>query len=350
MKIAIATDAWAPQTNGVVTTLNKTAAILEKEGHEIEFITPQGFKTIPMPGYPSIRLALRPYNKIAERLDDCCPDAIHIATEGPIGAATRKYCLKYRLPFTTSYHTQFPEYIRLRVPIPLWLTYSFLRRFHSKAQRTMVPSQSMQQRLSDRGFRNVVVWGRGVDADLFKPTDKGLLKDERPVFMYVGRVAIEKNIEAFLQLDLPGAKYVVGDGPDMQVLQQKYPDAVYTGFLYGHELANHLAAADVFVFPSLTDTFGVVMLEAMACGTPVAAFPVTGPTDVVIDGVTGCLNSDLREAALEATKLDPANARAYALAHSWQDCTRQFFNYLERIQRQPDRESRGGKQFLESRE
>ncbi|MGD8743651.1 MAG: glycosyltransferase family 1 protein [Granulosicoccaceae bacterium] len=335
MKIVIATDAWTPQTNGVVTTLSKTAAVLRDEGNTVEFVTPAEFKTVPLPSYPSIRLALWPYRKISGRLDDFCPDAIHIATEGPIGSATQRYCLKHGLPFTTSYHTQFPEYIRLRLPLPIWLSYFFLRRFHSKAKRTMVPSQSMRERLEKRGFSNVVVWGRGVDADLFVPDDKKLLEDKRPVFIYIGRVAVEKNIEAFLQLDLPGTKYVVGDGPDMQMLQKKYPDAVYTGFLYGHELAKHLAAADVFVFPSLTDTFGVVMLEAMACAVPVAAFPVTGPKDVVIDGVTGCLNSDLKQAALDALHLDPARARAYALEHSWQACTRQFFGHLERIQREP---------------
>lgn len=343
MKIAIATDAWTPQTNGVVTTLKKTAAILEEQGHEVEFITAEGFRTISMPSYRSIRLALWPFKKIARRLDNFCPDAVHIVTEGPIGVATRKYCLKNALPFTSSYHTQFPEYIRLRIPVPLWLSYAFLRQFHGKAQRTMVPSRSMQERLRKRGFANVVLWGRGVDADLFRPTDKGLLKDERPVFTFVGRVAIEKNIEAFLQLDLPGTKYVIGDGPDMQVLQQKYPEAVYTGFLYGRELADHLGAADVFVFPSLTDTFGVVMLEAMACGVPVAAFRVTGPKDVVVDGETGCLNTNLQQAALDALKLDPGKARAYALQHSWQASTEQFLGHLEHIQRHQSNEFKSGK-------
>jgi glycosyltransferase involved in cell wall biosynthesis len=208
------------------------------------------------------------------------------------------------------------------------LTYTYFKWFHRQSQKIMVPTLSMQQRLIQRGFKNVVLWSRGVDVHLFRPYDKELLQDSRPIFLYVGRVAVEKNIEAFLSLDLPGSKYVIGDGPDMEMLQQKYPEVKFTGFCYGEELARHIAAADVFVFPSLTDTFGLVMLEAMACGVPVAAFPVTGPGDVVIDGVTGCLNDDLKEAALCALQIDPQNPRDYAMSHSWHQATDQFIANL----------------------
>jgi len=324
MRIAIATDAWDPQTNGVVTTLKITVRVLEQKGHEVYLLTPEPFKTIPLPSYPSIRLALFPYRHIAAMLDEFAPDVIHIATEGPVGMAVRRYCRKHKLKFTTSYHTQFPEYIRLRAPVPLWLTYSYFKWFHRLSQKIMVPTPSMQQRLIQRGFKNVVLWSRGVDIHLFRPYDKEMLQDSRPIFLYVGRVAVEKNIEAFLSLDLPGSKYVIGDGPDMAMLQDKYPEVKFTGFRFGEELARHIAAADVFVFPSLTDTFGLVMLEAMACGVPVAAFPVTGPEDVVIDGVTGCLNENLKEAALCALQIDPQNPRDYAMSHSWHQATDEF--------------------------
>lgn len=328
MRIAIATDAWEPQTNGVVTTLKTTVKILKQKGHEVCLLNPGPFKTIPLPSYPSIRLALFPYRHIAEVLDEFAPEAIHIATEGPIGKAVRRYCGKRELKFTTSYHTQFPEYIRLRVPVPLWLTYLYFKWFHHKAEKTMVPTPSMQQRLKKRGFDHIVVWSRGVDVHLFQPYGKELLQGPRPIFLYVGRVAVEKNIEAFLSLDLPGTKYVIGDGPDMTMLQQKYPGVQFTGFRFGMGLARSIAAADVFVFPSLTDTFGLVMLEAMACGVPVAAFPVTGPNDVVIDGVTGCLDEDLKRAAMRALQINPQNPRDYALCHSWYEATDQFLTNL----------------------
>jgi glycosyltransferase involved in cell wall biosynthesis len=265
---------------------------------------------------------------VSELLEEFGPDAIHIATEGTLGAAARKWCLRRQFPFTTSYHTQFPEYVRARVPIPLALSYAHLRRFHSAAARTMVATPAMQRLLESRGFKNIVRWTRGVDVSLFKPRDKSFLDFPRPIAMYVGRVAVEKNIEAFLKLDLPGTKVVVGDGPARAELESKYPSAKFVGFKYGEELASHVAASDVFVFPSRTDTFGLVLLEAMACGVPVAAYPVTGPIDVVTQGLTGELNEDLRAAALAALKLDANQCRAYALANTWETATRQFLSHL----------------------
>ena len=328
MKIAIVTDAWRPQTNGVVKTLSTTADGLRALGHDVRIVEPNQFKTFPCPTYPEIRLAWLPYGRVSALLEEFGPDAIHIATEGTLGAAARKWCLRRRLRFTTSYHTQFPEYVRARVPIPLAVSYAHLRRFHSAAARTMVATPAMQRLLESRGFKNIVRWTRGVDVSLFKPRDKRFLDLPRPIAMYVGRVAIEKNIEAFLKLDLPGAKVVVGDGPARAELEMKYPNAKFVGFKFGEELASHVAASDVFVFPSRTDTFGLVLLEAMACGVPVAAYPVTGPIDVVARGVTGELNEDLRTAVLAALKLDPNQCRAYALANTWEAATRQFLSQL----------------------
>lgn len=328
MKIAIVTDAWRPQTNGVVKTLSTTADGLRALGHDVRLIEPSQFRTFPCPTYPEIRLAWLPYGRLSELLEDFGPDAIHIATEATLGAAARKWCLRRRFPFTTSYHTQFPEYVRARVPIPLSVSYAHLRRFHSAAARTMVATPTMQRLLESRGFRNIVRWTRGVDVSLFKPRDKNFLDLPRPIAMYVGRVAVEKNIEAFLNLDLPGTKVIVGDGPARAELEVNYRNAKFVGFKFGEELAAHVAAADVFVFPSRTDTFGLVLLEAMACGVPVAAYPATGPIDVVTQGVTGALNEDLRAAALAALKLDPQQCRAYALANTWETATRQFLSQL----------------------
>ena len=328
MKIAIVTDAWRPQTNGVVQTLSTTADALRSGGHDVAVIEPGQFRTFPCPTYPEIRLAWFPSRKLGAMLEAFDPDAVHIATEGTLGRAARGWCRRRRFPFTTSYHTQFPEYVRARAPIPLVVSYAHLRRFHSAAQRTMVATAAMQRQLESRGFRNLVRWTRGVDVSLFKPGDKAVLPFARPIALYVGRVAVEKNIEAFLRLDLPGTKVVIGDGPARAELEAKYPATRFVGYRFGAELAAHIAAADVFVFPSRTDTFGLVLLEAMACGVPVAAYPVTGPIDVVQPGVTGVLHTDLREAALTALKLDPAQCRAYALEHTWETATRQFLSNL----------------------
>lgn len=328
MRIVIATDAWQPFVCGVVTTLNKTVAILRQQGHEVMVLHPGLFKTWPLPTYPDIRIALFPYRKLKQQLDEFAPEIIHIATEGPIGLAARRYCLRKKLKFTTAYHTQFPEYIRLRAPLPVALSYAYFKWFHGPAAATMVPTPSIQQRLAKRGFRDVKLWGRGVDIELFRPDHPHDIREPRPIFIYVGRIAVEKNIEAFLSLELPGTKYVIGDGPDLEWLKQKYPDAVFTGYLPSEVLVKYLAAADVFVFPSLTDTFGLVMLEAMACGLPVAAYPVTGPIDVVIHGITGVLDPDLKVAALKALHINRENPRDYVLSHSWHEATRQFFSNL----------------------
>jgi glycosyltransferase involved in cell wall biosynthesis len=328
VKIAIVTDAWRPQTNGVARTLTATADGLCALGHDVRVIEPNQFRTVPCPTYPEIRLAWFPYRRLAALFAGFDPDAVHIATEGTLGAAARTWCVRHGQPFTTSYHTQFPEYVRARAPIPLALSYAHLRRFHSAAARTMVATPAMQRVLELRNFRNIVRWTRGVDVSLFRPRDKSFLPFPRPIAMYVGRVAVEKNIEAFLSLALPGTKVVVGDGPARERLQARHADVIFVGYKHGEELAAHIAAADVFVFPSRTDTFGLVLLEALASGVPVAAYPVTGPIDVVRREVTGVLHDDLRTATLGALRLDPANCRAHALEHTWEIATQQFLGNL----------------------
>ncbi len=328
MKIAIVTDAWFPQTNGVVKTLSTTAERLRKLGHEVSVFEPGQFRTFPCPTYPEIRLAWFPYRRLAAQLRAFSPDAIHIATEGTLGAAARTWCLRQGLAFTTSYHTQFPEYVRARLPVPVALTYAHLRRFHGAATRTMVATPTLQQQLEARGFHNIVRWTRGVDVELFRPRDKDYLDLPRPIAVYVGRVAVEKNIEAFLGIDWPGTQLIVGDGPARRALQARYPHAKFVGYKFGEELACHIAASDVFVFASRTDTFGLVLLEALACGVPVAAYPVTGPVDVLRPGVTGVLSEDLRQAALDALRLRPERCRAYALEHTWDIATLQFLRNL----------------------
>jgi glycosyltransferase involved in cell wall biosynthesis len=328
VRIAIVTDAWRPQTNGVVQTLQTTAERLCALGHDVRVIEPNQFRTFPCPTYPEIRLAWFPYRRLAAMLAQFAPDAVHIATEGTLGAAARTWCVGHGQPFTTSYHTQFPEYLRARAPVPLTLSYAHLRRFHSAAARTMVATPAMQRLLESRNFRNIVRWTRGVDVSLFRPRDKAFLPFARPIAMYVGRVAIEKNIDAFLSLDLPGTKVVVGDGPERERLEARYTHVKFVGYRYGEDLATHIAAADVFVFPSRTDTFGLVLLEALASGVPVAAYPVTGPIDVVRREVTGVLHDDLRTATLRALRLNPADCRAHALEHTWEIATQQFVTNL----------------------
>jgi glycosyltransferase involved in cell wall biosynthesis len=333
LKIALITDAWRPQINGVVTTLLKTAEELRALGHTVETFTPDQFRNWPCPGYTEIRLALGCRRKLNERLDRFQPDAIHIATEGPLGLAARGYCRKRGLPYTSSFHTRFAEYIHLRLRVPLSWSYAFLRWFHSRSTRLMAATPTLIQELKQRGFRSPVRWSRGVDTELFRPREKGLLDMPRPMFMYAGRIAIEKNIEAFLSLDLPGSKVIIGDGPQRQELEGRYPDVRFVGYKMGEELAQHLADADVFVFPSHTDTFGLVMLEALACGVPIAAFPVQGPKDVILDQRVGCLNEDLRQAALQAMSLNSADCRDYAARYSWSQCARQFETNLAPINR-----------------
>jgi glycosyltransferase involved in cell wall biosynthesis len=324
MRIMIVTDAWLPQTNGVVNTLRHTAGWLERFGHTVQVVTPQDFRTVPCPSYPEIRIAVFPRRAVATRIAEFQPHALHIATEGPLGWAARRYCVRLGLRFTTSYHTQFPQYLRSRYPVPEAVTYRALHWFHRAAEHCMVSTRSVREQLATRGFKNLAHWPRGVDTELFRPRSKEFLQLPRPIAVYVGRVAVEKNIEAFLGMRWAGTKLVVGDGPQLPHLQAQYPEAVYVGFRFGEDLAAHLAAADVLVFPSVTDTFGLVNLEAMACGVPVAALPVTGPIDVIQDGVTGALDSDLARAAQRAVSLDPQACRRHALSCGWDRSTRVF--------------------------
>lgn len=324
VKILIVTDAWRPQTNGVVRTLSQTVECLRQFGHDVRLVTPEGLRTLPCPTYPEIRLALFPRREVERVLESFQPDAVHIATEGSLGLAARQACLRRGFSFTTSYHTQFPQYLRERFPVPLAVSYGFLRWFHGAARACMVSTPTMQAELEAHGFSNIVRWARGVDTRLFRPRSKDLLNLPRPIAVYVGRLAVEKNIDAFLAMPWQGSKLVVGDGPERARLMAQYPDAHFAGYRFGEDLAAQLAAGDVFVFPSRTDTFGLVNLEAMACGLPVAAYPVTGPIDVVDDGVTGALDEDLGRAALRALAVDPQACRERALRSSWEANTRQF--------------------------
>ncbi len=314
-------DAWTPQVNGVVRTLTTVADELRAMGHTVEVIGPDRFRTIPAPTEPSVRLALFPGRRLRRLVDDFRPDAIHIATEGPLGLAARRLCLARGWPFTTAFHTRFPEYLRARLGIPESLTWRLMRRFHAPSAAVLVATPSLHRELATRGFRNVAAWTRGVDLALFRPReDRTGFGLPRPVFLYVGRVAVEKNIEAFLALDLPGSKVVVGDGPARPSLEKRFPAAHWLGAKFGEELARAYAEADVFVFPSRTDTFGLVLIEALACGTPVAAYPVPGPLDVIDGAPVGVLDEDLGRAATAAIALDRAACRAYAEGFSWRRC------------------------------
>lgn len=324
LRILIVTDAWYPQVNGVVRTLDTVARELVALGHTLGFVTPDQFRTLPMPTYPEIRLALAPGRRLARMFASFAPDAIHIATEGPLGWAARRLCLRRGLPFTTAYHTRFPEYVKARFGVPLALTYRLMRRFHGPSRGLMVATRTLHEELAGRGFGNLRTWSRGVDLERFTPGPRDLLPHlPRPIFTYVGRLAVEKNIDAFLALDLPGSKLVVGDGPEMARLKAAYPKAHFAGARHGDDLVAHFRAGDVFVFPSRTDTFGLVMLEAMACGLPVAAFPVTGPLDV-LSPETGAMDEDLRAACLKALGLDPESCRRHALGFTWAATAAQF--------------------------
>jgi glycosyltransferase involved in cell wall biosynthesis len=338
MKIMIVTDAWEPQVNGVVRTLKNTTRELTALGHRVELLTPLEFRTIPCPTYPEIRLSLLPRRRVQARIAEYAPDALHIATEGPLGLAARAYALRRGLPFTTAYHTRFPEYVQARFGVPTSATYRFLRWFHGPSLAVMAPTPVVKHDLEQNGFDNVVLWTRGVALEIFHPMDSKVLNTARPIFLYVGRVAIEKNVEAFLKLDLPGSKWVAGEGPALAELKSRYPTVNYLGVLSQTELAKVYAAADVFVFPSRTDTFGLVLLEALACGTPVAAYPVTGPIDVLGGGNAGAMNDDLREACLHALKIDRGHARAWAERFSWQAASMQFAAHLKPLAREDTRE------------
>jgi glycosyltransferase involved in cell wall biosynthesis len=334
-RILIASDAWHPQINGVVRTLERLSRHLPEFGATPILLTPEGYPTVPCPTYPEIRLTIAAPGAIARRLDTAMPDHVHIATEGPIGHAVRRWCRKRGRIFTTSYHTRFPEYLAARLPVPVDWTYAVLRRFHNSGAGCMVATASLEEELAGRGFRSLMRWSRGVDADLFRPDrDRGVLGDlPRPIHLYVGRVAVEKNIGAFLDLDLPGSKVVVGDGPALDTLRRAHPEVSFLGARVGEALADVYAASDCFVFPSRTDTFGVVMLEALASGLPVAAFPVAGPRDVVGGTGAGVLDEDLRKAVLAALAIPRDHCRAVALRHSWQAATRQFLDNVVAAQR-----------------
>lgn len=331
MRVLIATDAWRPQVNGVVRTLTSLARSAPGVGLEVEFLSPEGFSSLPVPTYPSLRLALPNRREIARRIEKAEPDAIHIATEGTIGLATRAYCLSKGLRFTTSYTTRYPEYISARFAIPESWTYAALRWFHAASAVTMVATPSLWTELTAQGFKNLGTWTRGVDTETFSPDSPAMLDLPRPIFLCAGRVAVEKNLEAFLSLDLPGSKVVIGEGPQEAELKRRFPDVHFLGLKEGKDLAAHIAAADVFVFPSLTDTFGVVQLEALACGVPVAAFPVMGPKDVITDHPVGALNKDLRLACLRARSLSRTACREFALGFSWENSARQFAGNLKPI-------------------
>lgn len=322
LHLLVVTDAWRPQTNGVVTTLTSVLAHLPSLNIETTVVHPELFSTWPLPSYPEIRIARNP-RKLKNMIHELAPDAIHIATEGPLGLAARRFCVKQGHAFTTSLHTKFPEYINVRLGLPLKFGYRFLKWFHGAAQSTLVTTESHQQELASWGFSNLVVWGRGVDTRLFTPRINRTFS-EKPKLLYVGRIAIEKNIEAFLKLDIDAEKIVVGDGPARIELEAKYPDAKWLGFRHGSELVREYADADIFVFPSKTDTFGLVMLEAMACGTPVAAYPVTGPKDLVENGLNGHLHNSLDVAIAGALTVDRLACRTFALKHDWQQVAERF--------------------------
>ena len=336
MRILIATDAWHPQVNGVVHSLEAMAKAARLQGAQIDFLTPQYFATLPMPSYPEIRLALISAGLACRHIDRLGPDHIHIATEGPIGLAMRRACLRRGQVFTTSYHTRYPEYISARWPVPESWAYGWLRRFHNAGSGIMVATDSIARELDKRNFARLLRWSRGVDHNMFRPREAAL-DLPGPVFLYAGRVAVEKNIEAFLALDLPGSKVVVGDGPARSHLQAKYPDAHFTGVKTSAELAQLYNGADVFVFPSRTDTFGIVLLEAMASGLPVAAFPVPGPLDVVGDSGAGVLDQDLRAACLRALQIPRAAAIAQARKFTWEASARQFLDNVLLARTLPDK-------------
>lgn len=329
MRITIVTDAWKPQVNGVVRSLEHLHLSAQKQGVEISFVTPLQFRTFPMPGYSEIRLSITRYASVKAAIDEQRPDAVHIATEGPLGILARRYAIRKGSNFTTCYHTAYPQYVSARLPIPENWTYSFLRRFHNASSATMVATQSLYQELAAHGFRRLALWSRGVDAEMFRPREEKLQYGPGPQLLYVGRVAVEKNLEMFLRAQLPGTKIIVGDGPDRLRLQAQYPDAKFLGIKTGSALVEIYASADVFVFPSLTDTFGLVLLEALASGVPVAGFPSGGLLKTIADAGVGVLNPDLAEAVHGALTIAPSLARNFALGYSHDHATRQFIDHVK---------------------
>lgn len=333
MRIAIVTDAWSPQVNGVVNTLKATQQCLANSGHEVQVCGPDGLEMFSWPGFPDIRLARKPYASVEARLDAFAPDSIHIATEGPMGLAARRYCLGRGLAFTTSCHMRLPEFLRVHSPVPLAVSYRWLRWFHAPSQAVMAPTPGIKRMLERRSFPNVVLWGRGVDTNHFRPERQDSTCIARPLYLYVGRVALEKNIEDFLRLDLPGSKWVIGDGPLREELERRYPDVRFLGSKNHDELTAYYNCADAFVFPCRNDAFGLVMTEAMACGVPVAAYPVEGPLDVIDHGRSGVLDPDLGRACLDALRLRKSQVRRHALGFSWSVATQQFLQNLHPVRK-----------------
>ncbi|HEY4199822.1 MAG TPA: glycosyltransferase family 1 protein [Devosiaceae bacterium] len=328
-KLLIVTDAWYPQTNGVVRSLDAVGKELKRRGMSVEYLTPERFWTVPLPTYPEIRLSLAPLGAVAEAIERAAPDHIHIATEGPLGLQAKFHCMDRGLAYTTSYHTRFPEYVAARVPVPSEWSYAYLRWFHSGAAATMVPTPSVLNELKRHNFSNLALWSRGVDNTLFRPGPKTEFLDlPGPHLLHVGRVAVEKNVSAFLKLDVPGTKIVVGDGPQLEELKRAYPEAVFLGKRHGEELAALYRSADVFVFPSVTDTFGNVMIEALSSGVPVAAYPVIGPIDVLTDPSCGAMDDDLAVAVRRALTLDQNAACAHAARFTWAAAAEQFRSQL----------------------
>jgi glycosyltransferase involved in cell wall biosynthesis len=329
VRITLVSDAWTPQVNGVVRTLTALIGELGARGHQVATITPDLFRTVPCPTYPEIRLALRPAGRIGDLIDAARPEAIHISTEGPLGLAARRICLERGYGFTTAFHTRFPEYVAARFAVPASWSYALMRRFHAPSKGVMVATETVRRDLAVRGFVNLTSWNRGVDAELYRPEQReDFLGLPRPIFLAVGRVAVEKNIAAFLALDLPGSKVVVGDGPLLDKLRGRHPEAHFLGRQIGATLARLYASADVFVFPSRTDTFGLVLLEALASGVPVAAYPVPGPLDVIGDSGAGVLDEDLGRAALAALNIPRERCRAHALRYTWAASAEQFVDNL----------------------
>lgn len=331
MRLLIATDAWRPQINGVVRSLERMVEAAPDFGAQAHVLTPEGFRQIGLPSYSDIRIALATRRAVARRIAEIGPDHIHIATEGPIGWLTRAVCLAQKRPFTTSYHTRFPQYVAARWPIPERWSYSVLRRFHAPASAVMVSTATVENELREHGFQNIVRWGRGVDLRQFHPRTDCVLDLPRPIFLSVGRVAVEKNLDAFLSLRLPGSKVVVGDGPARADLARAFPEAHFLGAREGDDLAAIYASSDVFVFPSLTDTFGIVLLEAAASGLPVAAFPVQGPLDVFAGSGAAVLDENLRTAALAALRIPRETCLELAGRYSWQRSAEQFYGHIRRV-------------------
>lgn len=328
MKFALVSDAWKPQINGVARTLAALEKGLAAAGHQVVPLTPDQFRTVPCPSDREVRLAVGAQRPLARLLEALAPEAIHIATEGPLGVAARGYCVERDLRFTTAYHTKYPEYLRARFHIPAAWTYAALRRFHRPSSAVMVATETVRRELAAQGFDKAVLWTRGVDVALFRPDCPAALELPRPVFLYVGRVAAEKSLPDFLELDLPGSKLVVGDGHQLPEMKRRYPRVHFAGRQEGEALVRHYASADVFVLPSRTETFGLVLLEALACGLPVAALPVPGPLDVIGGSSAGVLDWDLRAAALAALKIPREICLAYALRFDWRHSVEQFLGHV----------------------